>query len=66
MTELSLPPNLKLDKKFQPCPLDEGDEAYPNGIFVFNIIRLLATIDAHPESGRQINMMTICDREAHS
>jgi hypothetical protein len=47
--ELSQPPKLKLDKKFQPSPLDEGDEAYPNGIFVFNISRLLATIDAHPE-----------------
>jgi hypothetical protein len=43
------PIKLKLDKKFQPCPLDEGDEAYPNGIFHFNISRMLAFIDAHPE-----------------
>ena len=43
------PIKLKLDKRFQPCPLDEGDEAYPNGIFHFNISRLLAIIDAHPE-----------------
>jgi hypothetical protein len=27
-----LPAKLELDKKFQPCPLDEGDEAFPNGI----------------------------------
>jgi hypothetical protein len=43
------PIKLKLDKRFQPCPLDEGDEAYPNGIFHFNISRLLAFIDAYPE-----------------
>jgi hypothetical protein len=47
--ELALPPKLKLDKKFQPSPVEEGDEAYPNGIFEFNITRLLAFIDAHPE-----------------
>jgi hypothetical protein len=44
-----LPTKLKLDKRFQPCPLEEGDEAYPNGIFYFNITRLLAFIDAHPD-----------------
>jgi hypothetical protein len=42
------PSKLKLDKRFQPCPLEEGDEAYPNGIFEFNITRLIAFIDAHP------------------
>jgi hypothetical protein len=36
---------LKLDEKFQPCPVDEGDEVYPNGIFQFNISRLLAFLD---------------------
>ena|ERR1035438_2361553 len=45
--DLPLPNKLKLDKKFQPCSLDTGDEAYPNGIFEFNITRLLAYIDAH-------------------
>jgi hypothetical protein len=40
---------LKLDKRYQPCPLGDGDEAYPNGIFEFNITRLLTFIDAHPE-----------------
>lgn len=24
---------LELDKKFQPCHVEEGDEAYQNGIF---------------------------------
>jgi hypothetical protein len=40
---------LKRDKKFNPSPLSAGDEAYPNGIFEFNITRLLAFVDAHEE-----------------
>jgi hypothetical protein len=43
------PIKLKLDKRFQPSPVAENDEIYPNGIFHFNISRLLAFIDAHPE-----------------
>jgi hypothetical protein len=43
------PIKLRLDKKFQPSPVAEGDEIYPNGIFEFNVTRLLAFIDAHPE-----------------
>ena len=39
---------LKLDKNFQPIPSDEGDEMYPNGIFVFNITKLMAFIKANP------------------
>lgn len=27
-------------KKFTPCPVDDGDEMYPNGIFVFNITKM--------------------------
>jgi hypothetical protein len=42
------PTKLKLDKGFQPSPVKEGDEAYPNGIFEFNITGLLTFIDAHP------------------
>ena len=41
-------PKLKLDKKFQPCPVEGGEEVYRNGIFHFNITRLLAFLDAHP------------------
>jgi hypothetical protein len=33
---------LKFDKNFQPCPVEPGDELYLNGIFEFNIARLLA------------------------
>jgi hypothetical protein len=44
-----LPIKLKLDKRFHPSPVAENDEIYPNGLFHFNISRLLAFIDAHPE-----------------
>ncbi|ABK99518.1 ParB/Srx family N-terminal domain-containing protein [Pelobacter propionicus] len=27
-------------EKFTPCPVDDGDELYPNGIFVFNITKM--------------------------
>lgn len=40
---------LKLDRKFQPCSAEPDDELYPNGIFVFNITRLLGFIEAHAE-----------------
>lgn len=43
------PAKLNLDKTFEPCALAEGDEIYPNGIFEFNITRLLTFIDAHPK-----------------
>jgi hypothetical protein len=43
-----VPTKLKRDKRFQPCPIEPGDEAFPNGIFVFNITRLLAFMDAKP------------------
>jgi hypothetical protein len=41
------PIRLKRNRNFQPCPTVNGDELYPNGIFVFNIIRFLAYIEAH-------------------
>ena len=59
--ELAMPPKLKLDKNFQPCPLDDGDEAYPNSIFEFNITRLLAHIDARPEDRTPCNNSTTGD-----
>jgi hypothetical protein len=39
---------LKLDKKFQPCEVDEDDEVFPNGIFVFNVTKLIAHIGTNP------------------
>jgi hypothetical protein len=35
---------LKLNKKFQSIVFDEGDELYPNGIFEFNITKIIAFI----------------------
>jgi hypothetical protein len=40
---------LRRDPRFKPCPREPGDELYPNGIFEFNVTRLLAFISAHPE-----------------
>jgi len=37
---------LKLDKRYTPFPTNEGDEIYPNGIFNFNISRILEHIMA--------------------
>lgn len=39
---------MKVNKKFQPLPEDEGDEFYPNGIFLFNITKLVKFIKANP------------------
>ena len=31
---------LKINKPFTPCQIDDNDELYPNGIFVFNITKM--------------------------
>ena len=31
---------LKINKNFKPCAIDDEDEMYPNGIFVFNITKM--------------------------
>ena len=36
--------NLKLDKNFQACPADDGDEIFSNGIFLFNITKMMEYI----------------------
>ncbi len=40
---------LKLKKTFQPIHCDKGDELYPNGIFEFNITKILAWIVANKD-----------------
>lgn len=35
---------LRVDNDFTPCPVATGDELFPNGIFVFNITKLLEYI----------------------
>jgi hypothetical protein len=41
---------LRVDNNFSPCPIDAGDELFPNGIFVFNITKLLEYIQKNPDS----------------
>jgi len=40
---------LRLDHGFCPCTVEPGDEFFANGIFEFNITRLLAFVHARPE-----------------
>jgi hypothetical protein len=44
-----IPTKLKLARSFDPCPLEEGEEAFRNGIFEFNITRMMVFIEAHPD-----------------
>src|SRR5262249_38098473 len=39
---------LSVQSDFKPLPVSEGDEMYPNGIFEFNVTKLLAFIRDHP------------------
>ena len=36
------------DARFNPCPVHDGDELFPNGIFVFNVTRMLEYIGNNP------------------
>jgi len=39
---------LKVDKAFSPCPIHDGDELFPNGIFEFNVTKILEHIENNP------------------
>ena len=41
---------LKLDKNFTPCPVADGDELFPNGIFVFNITKMIEYVRSNAEN----------------
>jgi hypothetical protein len=41
---------LKRDDNFKPCPVDAGDELFPNGIFEFNITKIIEFIHCNPDS----------------
>ncbi|MBI5243017.1 MAG: ParB N-terminal domain-containing protein [Elusimicrobia bacterium] len=43
------PRQLTLDKVFRPIPVDKGDELFPNGIFEFNVTKMLAFIETNSE-----------------
>lgn len=38
----------KVDNNFTPCPVAAGDELFPNGVFEFNITKVLKYIQKHP------------------
>ena len=38
---------LKIDSRFTPCSIEDGDELFPNGIFVFNITKMTEYITNH-------------------
>ena len=38
---------LKIDRRFTPCSIKDGDELFPNGIFVFNITKMTEYITSH-------------------
>ncbi len=40
---------LTIDNDFTPCPKSDGDEFYPNGMFVFNITKMAEYIIDNPE-----------------
>ena len=39
---------IQADPTFAPCPVEDGDELFPNGIFVFNVTRILEHVARHP------------------
>ncbi len=45
---MSKPKRLKADKTFKPLPVEENEEFFRNGIFEFNVTKLLAFIKDHP------------------
>lgn len=38
---------LKIDSRFTPCSVEDDDELFPNGIFVFNITKMTEYITSH-------------------
>jgi hypothetical protein len=40
---------LEINKNFTPCDTAEGDELYPNGIFVFNITKMIEYIERNQD-----------------
>lgn len=39
---------LKTDPRFTPCPVHDGDELFPNGIFEFNVTRIAEYLNKNP------------------
>jgi hypothetical protein len=45
-TPSSIPPRLRRDRQFAPCAIENEHEFFANGIFEFNITRILEFLDA--------------------
>jgi hypothetical protein len=43
------PAKLMLDRAFEPCPIEDGDEVFRNGIFEFNITRFTGFIETRAD-----------------
>ncbi len=50
------PAKLKCTPSFEPCAFEEGEEAFRNSIFEFNITRMIAFIEAHPDRFHRENI----------
>ena len=51
---------LKRDPGFQACAVEDGDEFFRNGIFEFNITRLLSHVDSHADRFA-VEVVTLAD-----
>ncbi len=51
---------LKVDNHFIPCPVATGDKLFPNGIFEFNITKMLEYIKINPD-GIAIEEVAVSD-----
>lgn len=56
---------LKANPGFSPCPIQDGDELYANGIFVFNITKMLAHLQNNPD-GVDLVEIAVSDFNAQS
>ena len=47
---------LKIDKNFKPAAVENGEEYFPNGFFVFNITKMLGSISNNKERFKICNI----------
>jgi hypothetical protein len=56
MIEMPSSTPIKADNNFSPCPVEDGEEIYQNGIFEFNIARMIDFVHANPPVFRKENV----------
>ena len=56
ISRLNSAKKLKINENFIPCPSKEGDELYANGIFVFNITKMLGYIN---KNSNEMNLVDV-------